>query len=113
MTYIEQINHEENINREDILLESSLTGRINAARRALRNGQSLAADELYQLLGDCALLMSDQAWARHENEARLVVAGHMLRQLSFAEVPVSPMADAPAAVMALPAPARGGEMAAD
>ena len=97
MTNIEISNREENVSREDVLVSSALTTRINTARRALRNGQALSHEEMHDLLGDCALLLSDAAWASRENEARKLVAGRIMRQLSFAEVLVSPM-EAPVAM---------------
>jgi len=91
MTNIEIINREENVSREDVLVSSELTARINTARRALRTGQSLTNEEMHDLLGDCALLLSDAAWARRENEAHKLVANRIMSQLSFNEVLVSPV----------------------
>ncbi len=71
MTYQEQIAREEMISREDLLLGSTLTARINACRRQLHDRQPLAApaaDELYQVRGECALALSQNAYERREDE---------------------------------------------
>ncbi len=104
MTYNEQINREENVSREDVLVSSALTTRINDARRALRTGQAPTNQELHDLLGDCALLLSDAVWANRENQVRKLIVGRVMSQFSFAEVPVSPMEEAPA-IMAVRAAA--------
>ena len=97
MTLNEQINREENLSREDVLVGSELTGRINCARRELRNGQAPSHQELHDMLGDCALLLSDLMWENRENQARKLIVNRLMSQLSFAEVTVSPATGLPVA----------------
>ena len=65
---------------------------------------SITNQELHDLLGDCALLLSDAVWANRENQVRKLIVGRVMSQFSFAEVPVSPMEEAPA-IMAVRAAA--------
>ncbi len=91
MTHETRIEREEYIAREDVMVGAEVIDRINASRRRLRDqDQPLAASEiqeLYELLGQCAIELSDLVHARRENELRLMTIVRLLRQMSFVEVP--------------------------
>jgi hypothetical protein len=115
MTHQEQVAREEQIAREDLLLGAEVIARINSSRRRLRNSeQPLAASEIqdiYQVLGECALELSAIAHERQQNEARRMIIARMLDQMSFAAAPepcaVSEMPDL------LPVFAETAQVAAD
>jgi hypothetical protein len=86
----EQIAREEFIAREDLLLGAELIGRINSCRQRLRNrAQPLAASEirdLYGLLGQCTIELSNIAHAHHQDQIRIMSIGRLLQQMSTPEI---------------------------